>query len=641
MTLPVDFVFLDPAATDANLVFAPDGVGGTTNATISGAFPPLAASLQIAGPVDATITGSFAGLAAQVDVVQFVQATVAGSFAGLTVTASAEYDSATDRPITSQRSNAWQDAEKVQDGAAQPQQDARAAPVGWAAFWQKTVGAPVNVEHPLPDVFESSPVSRAAGHQDATGIRVDHTAAHQDATRAKVALLGVFQNASIMRDGTAFPHQDGDRTKRARLASEFENAKGLRAQRWSDFQGATPLSKAWHTEHQEGVPPPAGITLLPTTPEPPAGCYTPDPDLVYSWPFGHNGTNLVFICGDYVAPPTITVPVRKVYIVINTATLRRVSDNATVPTFGLSLSLDFGSWTWGWQASIPGSARALVQSGNGTPVELAATINGTEYRLVAERIARDRVFGDSRVTVQGRGKNAALDAPYSPIKTFENTQNRTAQQLMEDALTVNGVPIGWSIDWGLTDWLVPAGAWSHRGTYISALSKIAQAAGGYLQPHRTANTLKVRHLYPTAPWNWGGVVPDFVLPADVVSRESMQWVDKAAYNRVFVSGQQVGVLGRVTRQGTAGDLLAPMTVDPLITHADAARQRGIAILGDTGKQLSVGLRLPVLAETGIIEPGAFVQYDDGGTDHVGIVRATSVEVGLPEVWQTLEVETHA
>ena len=84
-----------------------------------------------------------------------------------------------------------------------------------------------------------------------------------------------------------------------------------------------------------------------------------------------------------------------------------------------------------------------------------------------------------------------------------------------------------------------------------------------------------------------------------------------------------------------------MVVDPLITTAAAARQRGLAILADTGRQIEVGLRLPLLPEIGVIEPGAFVQYDDGGIQRLGLVRSVSLDVGLPEVWQTLGVETHA
>lgn len=141
-------------------------------------------------------------------------------------------------------------------------------------------------------------------------------------------------------------------------------------------------------------------------------------------------------------------------------------------------------------------------------------------------------------------------------------------------------------------------------------------------------------------WNWGTVTPDFVLPSDVTSREGVEDVRLPRYNRVFVSGQAQGILGQVTRAGTDGSIEAPMVTDALITHADAARQRGLAILGDTGNQALLSLRLPVLPETGIITPGKFVQYVDEGVTRIGIVRGTSVDVGMPEIWQTIGVETH-
>ena len=62
---------------------------------------------------------------------------------------------------------------------------------------------------------------------------------------------------------------------------------------------------------------------------------------------------------------------------------------------------------------------------------------------------------------------------------------------------------------------------------------------------------------------------------------------------------------------------------------------------DTGRQIDVSLRLPVLVETGIIVPGAFVDYQDAGVSHRGLVRSTQVQVGMPEVWQTLGVQTYA
>ena len=277
----------------------------------------------------------------------------------------------------------------------------------------------------------------------------------------------------------------------------------------------------------------------------------------------------------------------------------------------------------------------------GEPVELQATINGTAVRLLTESIARDRRFGDARLSVSGRGRVAWLADPYAQAVARTAATDMTAQQLAAESLTQNGVPVGWALDWQLADWLVPAGVWSHQGTMIDAVKRIAEAAGGYVLGHRTAQTLHVRPRYPLLPWEWASATPDIVIPSAVASTEAITWSESPAYNRVFVAGQEQGRMGQITRAGTAGDIVAPMITDPLITHADAARARGASILAAGGRQASIALRLPVLPATGILDLGQLIEYQDGATARRGLVRAVSVEAGLPNVWQTVEVETHA
>ena len=110
---------------------------------------------------------------------------------------------------------------------------------------------------------------------------------------------------------------------------------------------------------------------------------------------------------------------------------------------------------------------------------------------------------------------------------------------------------------------------------------------------------------------------------------------------IYVTGGSVGgVQGHVVRTLSARDKLAPAVQDDLITHADAARQRGIAELSNTGRQAHLSLRLPVLQETGVIKPGALVRYVDAGTPRLGLVRGTQVEWSAPTLRQVLAVETH-
>ena len=273
-------------------------------------------------------------------------------------------------------------------------------------------------------------------------------------------------------------------------------------------------------------------------------------------------------------------------------------------------------------------------------MEVQATVNDHEFRFVVERISSDRTFNNRSLSVGGRGRAAVLDAPYSPILTFGNAHDRTARQLMDDVLTFNGVPLGWNIDWRITDWTVPGNVWSHQGTYISALTNIAQAPGAYIQPHPTEQTLIVLPRYPSMPHQWGSLPVDYIIPAAVSTREGLEWEDLPTYERVFVSGTSAGVIAQVTRAGLSGELVKPMVTDPLITHADAARQRGIAELSPSGRRTMLTMRTPVFADAGVITPGKMVQYSEGSSTRLGLVRGVQVDVGLPEIWQSLELESY-
>ena len=645
----VDLLYDRPAALDADLIFGADYVPPRNDVVMRATLPLPVASVVFIPPARLELLAELPGLMVSTLILRPSVPLHVGvaSLPGVVLTGEVRYASRTQRPTVGQTANEWQQAVHSQDGAAQGQQDATATPAGWDPVWQRASDLTHRIAHRLPPVLVAAPLQRRTGQQQAMPLHAATWFRHEDATPIAPMRVTVFQNATLLRGTTRFAHQDGDRSKRAGRLALWQSARPLRQRQGTDFQSASRRPVGWRGRYQDAMRPPPGISvwIVPEPPEPPR-CYTPNGHLLFA-ALGPTSAHLLFFCENHIVPPPadgepVVVPVRRVYFVINNVTLHRLPDGLPVPVFNLSLSLDAASWAWGFDALLPAAAESLVAPGsNGGPVELVASVNGTPFRVLAESISRERVFGDASIRISGRGRNAVLAAPYAPVMNFQQPQARTAQQLMDDVLTLNGIPLGWSIDWGLTDWNVPAGVFTKQGTWMEALVAIASAAGGYLIPHPSDQSIRVRHRYPSATWEWNTVTPDFVLPVDAVARESLRWLEKPAYNRVFVSGQDVGVLGQVTRAGTAGDLLAPMVVDALVTEAAAARQRGIAVLADTGQQIEVSLRLPVLAETGIIEPGAFVEYQDGSVTRLGIVRSTQVEAGMPEVWQTLGVQSHA
>lgn len=342
--------------------------------------------------------------------------------------------------------------------------------------------------------------------------------------------------------------------------------------------------------------------------------------------------------GDPPAALLYILPAR-FYMSINNVFAERLPDGAEIPIYQATVSADAGSFAWSFTASGPESLFGLLAPVDGLPVRLRLTINGIAFVFLVESRQRKREFGRRAVQVSGRSATALLGSPWQREATHSAAVARTAQQLAADALDLTGV----ALDWGLTDWLVPPGAWSHRGTPLSAVLAVAQAAGGHVLSHRSLPTLQVRHPYPTAPWAWGTGAADVELAPDVLIVDGADERGGSDINAVYVSGTTAGVLGRVLRAGTAGDKLAPMVTDALITHVDAARQRGLAILGAAGAKQDVTLDLPVLtgsgADPGILDVGRLVQVNDA-VPWRARVRAVTVSAAMPVVRQSIRLERH-
>lgn len=344
----------------------------------------------------------------------------------------------------------------------------------------------------------------------------------------------------------------------------------------------------------------------------------------------------IVVPGGPLAPPiggTITIPVQRTYIMVNEVLLTRVSDDYQIPATSLNIAFDCDSWLPTFSANIPEAARDAVMPAP-NPVEVYAYINGSEFRFFVEKVTRNRQFAQRSVSISGRGVACELDAPFAVASQHTNTSDMTAQQLIDAALGYTG----YTQTWNITDWLVPAGAFSMFGTPAAVAGAVAAASGSVLQADWAARDLRMLPRYPVKPWDWAGATPEYVIPADLAQTESIEWLEKPDYNVVYVSGTQQGVVGQVKLTGSAGDKPAPMVTDALITHADAARQRGISILSDTGRKTMMQISMPVLSTVGVIGVCRLIEFSDGANTRRGIVRANNVSAAWPTVRQTLTVE---
>ncbi len=371
----------------------------------------------------------------------------------------------------------------------------------------------------------------------------------------------------------------------------------------------------------------------PQPPRPPG--YVSSPHLLFACPAVLGGAaNLVFgrVCGAYPQPlPPIYILPARFYMAVHSLTAHLLPSNEQIPIYDVSLSADSGSTVWTFSATAPAGVFDALTPTDGLPRQIKITLDGIEWVFVVDSLQRQNQFGQRSTKLAGRSATALLGSPYSRETARLSDAPYTAQQLAAQSLDLTGVALSWGID----DWLVPAGAWSHTGTPLAAVQAIAEAAGGYVNSHRSAATLLVRHPYPTlpggipgGPWNWGGAfAADVELAPDSIITSGIERKDGPAIDGVYVSGTTQGVLAHIRRTGTAGSNLAGMVTDPLITDVVAAQQRGLSVLGAAGAKHHVQITLPILtgaSQPGVLDVGQLVQINES-TPWRGRVRAVSVQ----------------
>lgn len=339
---------------------------------------------------------------------------------------------------------------------------------------------------------------------------------------------------------------------------------------------------------------------------------------------------------------------QKAYVVLNSIEVVRLPDLLPIAVDAVSLASSRDTWCWESQLQLADPVQlAAVQPTAAGPRQLRITINGYQWVIAVESFGRGREFGQARVDIAGRSVTAQLSEPYAPARSAEVSAARTMQQLAEAEVAGTDV----TVQHDTVDWLVPGGAWYYDSqTPMSALLRIAAAAGAVVQSDPALPQVRIAPRYPVAPWDWTTTAPDVQIQDDIVTGERLQLQSRPNFDAVIVAGEKVGVAARVVREGEAGQTYAPQQIDQLITHADGARERGRNVLSDRGGQASVEHDIPLFpAPLGAGQPGLVLplqlarRITAEGTWHglATAVRITATRQGAAvDVVQTVTLERH-
>lgn len=334
----------------------------------------------------------------------------------------------------------------------------------------------------------------------------------------------------------------------------------------------------------------------------------------------------------------------KVYLIMTDISLVRLPDRVPVPISSVQVRTDADSWCWDFSATVTSRAALDLVRPDAGPVAVEASINGHTFTAMVESWRESRSHGKSGYTITGRSLSAELAAPYAATSSYTETADRTAHQLADAAM----LNTGFTVDWSTVDWLVTAGAYSYRdASPMAAIQQVAEAVGAIVQTSRNTQHIAISPRYPTSPWGWAAATPVVVVTDDLCRSLGTNWQTRPAFDGVYVSGTTQGVVALVKRTGTAGANLAPMITDPLITHADAARERGRNTLSAAGKWSVTTIDFPLLPTgqaPGLLAVGDLIEVFDGYDLYRAQVRSVGINAqrgnGSISVVQSVEVERY-
>jgi len=327
--------------------------------------------------------------------------------------------------------------------------------------------------------------------------------------------------------------------------------------------------------------------------------------------------------------------IRNTYIMQPTINCVRVSDDLKILINSVNYSISRGQFSA--TANIKFCSRIDYERALGH--ELKISINGYDFYVICEQPSTSNRFANASYSANCRSRFALLSNPYARATNYANPTAKTLAGIMSDIL----VNTGWSLDNKMIDYPIPTGAFTYTNlTPAAALLSVAKSVGAILDINDATKTVSVVPTWPVMPWDTAKAICDVILNDSIILEHSTSQTINQEHNAVFVRGEQQGVACKIKRAGTLGDKFANDVVDTLITHNQAARQRGTCELANSGNKQNTTIRTKLLDDLPPIRPGMLVgiTYTDSvfkATCDSMTINASISDQGAITVSQTIQV----
>lgn len=362
---------------------------------------------------------------------------------------------------------------------------------------------------------------------------------------------------------------------------------------------------------------------------------------------GAGDLNFICLCNEVDAHNVIlnfgvddcipAIPNQNWWYILNSLSVTRLDNDAEILAYDGNYRSDRSSWAWSYSLTVPHTEIAKLEPINGQPVILKIMVNGHEHHMLLENRTRSRNFGNITYTLTGRSQTALLDAPYAPLRSFLQENERTSVQLAQAEL--DRVFSDTVLNWQLIDdlgWIVANNSLSYSNLApIAAIKLIAESGGGFVYSEKGSNTLSIKPLYKKTFWD-ALTVDDYdrLVPDSLVTSQSTDYELYPDYNGITLTNDRTGKQGQVKRTGTAADVLLPPENNPLFDVVSMGAF-GKSKLAKAGMVETHTLTMPISAEVGECAPGEVFAFN---AQWWGIVESVSVSFSHAKVNQTVKVE---
>lgn len=302
-----------------------------------------------------------------------------------------------------------------------------------------------------------------------------------------------------------------------------------------------------------------------------------------------------------------TIDDKKVYIVKNDIKIFRTDSGNFIQAFSVEISANRQDYLWSGTLSLPYSELEKIAD----KPEIEININQYKFIVDVNEINIKKAFNSKVIELSVFSTTQRLNT----IKAHKIGIDMSSNAIMSAQLHRDDLVTGFEFVNSDVDWIVPANLIEYdEANALDIISQFGVATNDTVVSHAYEKKMLMKPKYPMGE-------PIYSLPSAKLFECSEAEVKGNTFNAIVVSGENVGITAVIRKDGSAGEKIAPMIINRLITAEEAARRTGFNNIYNTADIAStIDVVAPLYPEAPQLYPSDMVRIDNdiGWIDSVSI-----------------------